>query len=208
MVNEKIGILGGTFDPVHNGHIAVALEVRQRLALAKIIFIPAGNPWLKAGTAVSPAAQRVDMLRLAIAPYPGFELSTIEIERQAPSYSVDTVAELLTRLGSGVELYFILGWDGLAQLPQWKEPARLVRLCRLVAVPRPGYNLPDVASLDKAVPGLSKSLVLLDSPRVDISASDIRHRVRHGLPFENLVPEPVAAYIKKNRLYLDMKEEK
>jgi nicotinate-nucleotide adenylyltransferase len=163
--------------------------------------MPAGQPWLKGDNPISLAEHRVEMVRLAIAGKPYFKLSTIEIDRPGPTYTVDTMAELRRQLGSGHELFFILGWDNLIQLPQWQEPSRLVKLCRLVAVPRVGYPDIDLSSLDAAIPGLSQRVILLDSPRIDINASEIRQRVGEGLSIHHLVPEPVERYIKQHRLY-------
>ena len=198
----KIGILGGTFDPVHNGHIKVAETVKVQLDLAKVVFVPAGQPWLKSARPVSPAERRVEMLRLAIAGRPGFELSLIEINRPGPSYTVDTVKELRSKTGTGDEYYFILGRDSLSQLPHWKEPNRIIQLCRLVSVPRPGSKLPDFKELETLIPGLSSCLVLLDKPEIDVSATQIRKRVAEGLSISGLVSEAVAEYIKQYKLYV------
>ncbi len=198
----KIGVLGGTFDPIHNGHIKIAEETRAQLMLAEVLFVPAGQPWLKGSSPITAAEHRVQMVRLAISEYPYFKLSTIEIDRSGPTYTVDTLAELHAQLGSGKELYFIIGMDSLAELPRWREPSRLIELCCLVAVPRPGYSLPDMGVLEKAIPGLSQRLVILDKPEVDISATEIRKRVAQGLSIHGLVPEPVEEYIKEHRLYL------
>ena len=198
----KIGILGGTFDPVHNGHIKVAEAVKTQLDLAKVVFMPAGQPWLKSDSPVSPAQHRAEMVRLAIAGRLGFELSLLEINRPGPSYTVDTIEEFRNKNGDGNELFFILGRDSLSQLPRWKEPSRLIELCRLVAVPRPGSKLPDLKELETLIPGLSSRLVLLDKPEVDVSATQIRKRVAEGLPIRGLVPEPVAVYIKQHKLYV------
>ncbi|HUV55898.1 MAG TPA: nicotinate-nucleotide adenylyltransferase [Dehalococcoidales bacterium] len=197
----KIGVLGGTFDPIHQGHLVIAEEVVTRLNLAEILFVPAGQPWLKMDYPVSAAEHRVQMVRLAIAGKPGFKLSTMEIERAGPTYTVDTIVQLQAQLGAGTELFFILGWDNLNELPQWREPARLVKLCHLVAVPRPNYPLPDLNSLEAAIPGLTSSTIILDTPEIDISASEIRQRVAQGLSISHLVPEPVDRYIREHRLY-------
>jgi nicotinate-nucleotide adenylyltransferase len=125
----------------------------------------------------------------------------IEIERSGPSYAVDTVAELKGQFGAEDELFFILGWDSLKELPQWQEPSRLIKLCRLVAVPRVGSSAPDLKSMEAAIPGLEDRVILLDKPRVDISASEIRGRVARGLPIDHLVPEPVERYIREQGLY-------
>ncbi len=198
----NIGVLGGTFDPIHMGHLIIAEEVRARLELAEVLFVPAGQPLLKLNNAISPAEHRVEMVRLAIADEPSFKLSTMEVERPGPSYTVDTMAELSGQIGAGARLFFILGWDNLIQLPQWHEPSRLVKLCRLVPVPRVGHPSPDLDSLEAAIPGLSQSLVMLDTPQIEISSSEIRERVGRGLSIHQLVPEPVERYIKQHRLYV------
>jgi nicotinate-nucleotide adenylyltransferase len=197
----KIGILGGTFDPVHRGHLAIAEEVMGRLSLDTVLFIPAGQPWMKERSAITPAQHRVEMLWLAISGRPGFELSTLEIERQGPTYTVDTLAELKDRLGEGAELFFIMGVGNLEELPRWHEPARLISLCKMVVVPRPGYSCPDLNALEAQIKGLSSRAIFLDGPNLDISATAIRERVSQGLSIVDLVPDSVARYIKKHRLY-------
>ncbi len=198
----NIGVMGGTFDPIHNGHLAVAEEVRSRLDLAEVLFVPAGQPWLKMDNPVSPAEHRVRMVRLAIVDKAHLKLSTIEIERPGATYTVDTMAELQAQLGAENDLFFILGWGSLAELPQWKEPSRLITLCHLVAVPRPGYPRPDLKALEARIPGLSQRVILMDKPEMDISASEIRDRVARGLSISHLVPEPVESYIKQQKLYI------
>jgi nicotinate-nucleotide adenylyltransferase len=199
----KIGVLGGTFDPIHVGHLLVAEEVRARLELAQVLFVPAGQPWLKLNNAISPAQHRLEMVRLAIAGKAYFKLSTMEIERAGPTYTVDTIAQLQAQLNAGDELFFILGWDNLNQLPQWHQPQRLVEMCRLVAVPRVDFLVPDLGSLEAAIPGLAKSVILLDEPRIDINASEIRQRVAQGLSIHKLVPKPVERYIKEHKMYVN-----
>jgi len=198
----KIGVLGGTFDPIHLGHLIVAEEARARLNLTQTLFVPAGQPWLKTNNVISPTEHRVEMIRLAIADKPYFKLSTMEIERPGPTYTVDTIAALKSQLSLGDELFFILGWDNLIQLPQWREPSRLIKMCHLVAVPRVGYPTPDLTSLEAAIPGLSQSVILLEEPRIDINASVIRQRVAQGLSISHLVLEPVERYIKQHKLYV------
>ena len=197
----KLGVLGGTFDPIHNGHMAVADEVRKRLELDEILFIPTGQPWLKAEKPLTEAKYRTEMVRLAIADRSYYKLSTMEIDREGPSYTVDTMAELKNQCGNGSDLFFILGWDSLAELPEWREPGRIIRLCRLVAVPRPGYKRPDLKMLEKNIPGLTERVTVLDKPKVDISASDIRERVGRGQAIGGLVPEAVKRYIREKGLY-------
>ena len=197
----KTGILGGTFNPIHNGHLAVAEEVKSRLSLDEILFVPAGQPWRKWGNPVLPAEHRVEMLRLAIADKSYYRLSLIEVEREGPSYTLDTLTELSSGSGAESEIFFIVGWDSLTDLPYWKSPEQIIQLCRLVAVHRPGYSRPALESLEMQVPGISGRVVLLDRPVVDISASEIRERVARGLPISGLVPEAVEQYIRENGLY-------
>ena len=197
----KIGILGGTFDPIHNGHLSIAEEARSYLNLTEVLFLPAGQPWAKSDRSISPARDRVEMVRLAIESKPYFRLSMIEIEHEGPSYSVDTVAGLKAQSGKTSDLYFIIGWDSLAQLPFWKEPSKLIELCFLVSAPRPGFARPDMKALEAKIPGLSKRVILMNKPRIDISATDIRNRVAQGLSIKQLVPEEVEQYIKEKGLY-------
>jgi nicotinate-nucleotide adenylyltransferase len=198
----KIGILGGTFDPIHNGHILIAEAARDYLGLAKVLFVPAGQPWLKAGRSVSDIKDRLQMVRLAICGRPYFELSTIEVERWGPTYTVDTITLFHDQYGIGNSLYLILGWDSLADITKWKEPSRLVNMCYLVGVPRSGYPAPDIQSLEHVVPGLSQNIILIEWYGIDISASRIRQRVICGLPIAHLVPEAVGGYIREKKLYL------
>ncbi len=197
----KIGLLGGTFDPIHMGHLVIAEEVRLKLALDEVLFIPAGQPWLKSERRVAPGEHRLEMLKLAIGSNPHFKVSTIEFERPGPSYTVDTIAALRDELGAEVELYFIVGFDTLAELPIWKEPSRLLGMCHIVAVRRPGYAELDWRSLEQAIPGVSSRVVVVDVPQVDISSTQIREQVAKGLSIRYLVPEAVEAYILKHRLY-------
>jgi nicotinate-nucleotide adenylyltransferase len=197
-----VGILGGTFDPIHNGHLIVADEVRTRLELDKVFFVPAGQPWLKGDKNISPAIHRVEMVRLAISPNPRFKLSALEVERPGPSYSVDTIDALRDQLGSEVGLFFLLGSDILSELPQWKGPSRLIQMCRLVAYSRPGYTSPPLRSLESAIPGISSRILPLEVPQIDISSTQIRTLVAQGHSIRSLVPEAVERYIQEQGLYL------
>jgi len=196
----NIGVLGGTFDPVHIGHLIVAEEARVRLKLTVVLFVPAGQPWLKVDHVITPALDRVEMVRRSIANNPSFKLSTLEVDRPGPSYTVDTIASLRDELGTQ-SFFFILGWDSLAGLPLWKQPGRLVQLCQLVVVPRLGLNLPDLSSLAVSVPGLMDKVTRLDTPIIGVSSSEIRQRVARGLSIRYLVPDEVGKYIAERRLY-------
>ena len=203
MTGRKIGVLGGTFDPVHLGHLIVAADVREKLGLSEVLFVPAGKPWLKLKEekTITVAEHRLAMVRLAIKGNPYFKVSTMETERPGSSYSIDTVLELKKKLGRGAELYFIVGPDALAELTRWKEPARLIEACQVVAIGRPGYAKADLRALDRSVPGAAKRIMLLDVPQIDISSTDIRKRVAQGQPIRRLVPEAVEKYIEKHKLY-------
>jgi len=204
----KIGVLGGTFDPVHQGHIMMAEEARKSLGLKEVLLVPAGQPMTRSNERITSAEHRLWMLRLAVAGSPHLKVSTVEIERPGPSFTVDTITELRRKYGSKDEIFFILGWDSLAQLPIWKEPARIVKMCILVAVPRPGWPQPGLRALEKDIPGIAKRVVFLEKPRVDISATAIREKVARGESVEKLVPGPVADYIKKHSLYKEEQEVK
>jgi nicotinate-nucleotide adenylyltransferase len=156
---------------------------------------------MKSDRSISPARHRTAMLALALQSRPYFKSSTIEIEHQGPSYSVNSIAELKAQAVEPTDWYFILGWDNLAKIPQWKEPAKLIEMCFLVAVPRPGYERPNMKKLEAALPGISKKVILMDKPRLEISATDIRNKVAQGLPISGLVPQVVEEYIKENGLY-------
>jgi len=198
---NRIGMLGGTFDPVHLGHIKIAEEAKVALELSEVILIPAGQPMSRPNDTITPAKQRLEMLKLAVAGSDYLKVSSVEIERKGPSYTVDTIAEIRKKSGSGDEIYFILGWDSLAQIPDWHEPSRLINMCFLVAVPRPGWAKPSLKALEGVIPGISKKVILLDKPQVDISATAIREKVAAGESIDHLVPGGVAEYIKKNKLY-------
>ena len=197
----KIGVLGGTFDPVHRGHIMVAESARDSLSLDRLLVVPAGQPPFKGDEPVTAAEHRMAMLRLAVEDTPGIEVSTIEIERPGPSYTVDTIAALREQYGKDDEIFFIVGWDSLEQFPGWREPERILSMCKLAAVPRPGRSRPDIRALEEKLPGISGRVVFLDKPHADISASAIRKMAAEGKSIDQLVPAPVAEYIKEQKLY-------
>jgi len=195
----NIGILGGTFDPIHIGHLVVAEEARIKVGFSEVIFVPAGQPWFKVERNITPANQRVEMVRRAIANNPHFKLCTIEVERPGPSYTVDTLTMLQKQLGSEASLFFILGRDTLAELPSWKEPEKLVQLCRLVVAPRLGSK--NLKHLETSMPGLLDKVIQLDMPVIGISSSGIRQRIAQGLPIRYLVPAEVEEYLTEQKIY-------
>jgi len=197
----KIGVLGGTFDPVHRGHILVAEAARDALSLSEVLVVPTGQPILKADERVTPAIHRLAMLRLAVAGIPWIKVSAMEIERNGPSYTVDTIAVLRKQRGDADDIYFIIGWDGLERFPEWREPERILSMCFIAAVPRPGFPRPDIRSMEKSVPGITKRLVFLDKPLTDINSTAIREKAAKGESIDNLVPGPVADYINEHKLY-------
>ena len=201
----KTGILGGTFDPVHLGHLEIAGKVKDSLELDEVLFIPAGQSPFKTEYPLTPAEERWEMLRLALEDKPQYKMSRLELDRPGPSYTVDTLTSLQHQYNIGNELYFILGWDSLEGFPVWREPSRIITMCVLVAVPRPGLEKPDLDELEKAVPGITHRLILLEEPWVDISATGIRELVARGQAIEKYVPVKVAEYIAKHKLYTTQK---
>jgi len=196
-----VGVLGGTFDPIHNGHLAVAGEARLKLGLKLVLFVPAGDPWLKEQAEVTAAVHRLEMVKLALADRPEFGVATVDLERPGPSYTENTLADLRRQLGEDARMYFILGIDALAEFDLWRNPVRILQMCTLVAVRRPGALAVDTASLERRLPGIAARLVVLDNELVDISSTDIRQRVATGLSITDLVPAPVERYITQHGLY-------
>lgn len=197
----KVGVMGGTFDPIHLAHLILAEQARVFLGLDRVLFVPAGAPWRKADRRIAPVADRVAMVRAALAGDPYFEVSLIESERRGPSYTVDTLSVLQRQLGPQAELHFILGQDALADLPNWREPTRIVQLARLAVAARPGCPPPDPTALERAVPGIRERIDVVPMPQVDISSTDIRRRVAQGISIRFLVPAAVEAYITAHGLY-------
>lgn len=183
----RLGVMGGTFDPVHLGHLVCASEVAYALSLDSVVFVPAGRPWQKEGRALAPADDRYEMTRLATADDERFTVSRVELDRDGLTYTVDTLRSLAA---DGTDLFFIAGADALAQVGTWREPEALFELATFVGVNRPGYR----ADVDDRVKQV-------DIPALDISATDIRSRVARGAPIRYLVPDAVADYIAARGLY-------
>ena len=200
----RLGLLGGTFDPIHNGHLAIARSVRASLDLDQVVFIPAGIPPHKPGQRVTPGLDRAAMVALAIAGDPALDLSMIELDRPGPSYAVDTLAALVgAELGKRLTLEFVLSAEAFAGFPTWREPGRILELARLAVVPRAGARPIDEAWMDAFLPAWRDRVDFVDGPLVDVSASVIRDRVRAGASIEGLVPEAVADYIRARHLYTE-----
>jgi nicotinate-nucleotide adenylyltransferase len=191
---RRIGVMGGTFDPVHHGHLVAASEVLARHELDEVVFVPTGRPWQKAHRPVSDPEDRYVMTVLATAGHPRFRVSRVDIDRDGPTYSYDTLCDL-QRLEPDAELLFITGADALAGLRSWHRADDLLDMARFIGVTRPGHDL--------AVPaGLPPDRVsVMAVPSLDLSSTECRRRVALGLPIWFMVPDPVVAYVTKRRLY-------
>ncbi|HJQ43980.1 MAG TPA: nicotinate-nucleotide adenylyltransferase [Jatrophihabitantaceae bacterium] len=192
---QRVGIMGGTFDPIHHGHLVAASEVANRFGLDEVVFVPTGEPWQKDHRKVSPAEHRYLMAVIATASNPHFWVSRADIARGGPTYSVDTIRDI-AEVRPGAELFFITGADALAQILSWMHAEEALELARFIGVTRPGYELSD-AHLP------ADTVTLVDVPAMAISSSDVRERVSSGRPVWYLVPDGVVQYINKHRLYLD-----
>ena len=195
----RIGVFGGTFDPIHMGHLIVAEDARAALELDKVLFIPAGQPWFKSYRQITEARHRLAMVQLAVKENPLFDVSDIEVERSGPSYTVDTLQEL-HELYSDAELIVILGLDALREIDRWHQPSRVFQMASVAGMARPGATL-DPSVLHAAIPGASSRMRLLDSALIDISGTDIRRRASAGQSIRYRVPVAVERYICDNGLY-------
>ncbi|MFL6239216.1 MAG: nicotinate-nucleotide adenylyltransferase [Actinomycetes bacterium] len=191
----RLGVMGGTFDPIHHGHLVAASEVRAALGLDEVVFVPTGQPWQKADYPVSPAEDRYLMTVIATASNPRFSVSRIDIDRPGPTYTLDTLQELRRNRGEKTELFFITGADALAQIMSWQGVDELMTLAHFVGVTRPGHVLVDPGFPDGAVS-------LYEIPALAISSTDCRARVATGMPIWYLMPDGVVQYISKRGLYL------
>lgn len=197
-MSQRLAMLGGTFDPVHIGHLVLGEAALEQLELDRVVFVPTGQPWRKSHREITPAPQRLEMLRLAVADNPRFEVSTLEIEHDGPSYSEATLAALKDA-NPGAELFFILGRDSLADLPNWHDPSAVVGHATLVVADREGVVTS--AAESPAVAALNARIVSLRMPVIGVSSTDLRERVAAGNSVRYLVPDSVADYIESHGLY-------
>jgi len=196
---RKIGVMGGTFDPIHFGHLIAAEEAYFSLGLTEVVFVPTGNSFHKAERNISSPEHRYTMTMLATLDNPHFRISRVEIDRETPSHTVDTLREMRHWYPPrSVEFYFITGLDAVLDIMSWKEPLEIPNLCRLVAVSRPGFN---PQGLDELPEGIGKSLINLEIPLLAISSTEIRRRISDGLSIRYLAPWLVEQYIYKNSMY-------
>ena len=200
---RRVGILGGTFDPVHHGHLVAAEEARYQLGLDRVLFVPAAHPPHKPRQPITPAHHRLRMIELAIAPSPHLAVSRVDLDRPGPSYTVDTLDLLRAEWGPDALLFFIQGADLLADILTWHQPQRLIQLCQLAVVERADVEI-DLQYLEGHLPGLSSRIHWVRMPGLDISSRDLRARVRRGRPISHLVPRAVEAYILEQGLYRDI----
>ena len=197
----RVGVLGGTFDPIHLGHLKIAEEVRLKLDLERVLFIPTGQPRLRQDEYLSPVADRLRMVELATSDNPYFQVCDNETRRSGPTYTVDTLVELRGSLGTDAALYFIVGVDILSRFQDWKEPERVLELCNLVVVNRPGYEAFDWPAWLGSFPQAADRSTRLDTTMVDISGTEIRRRAGQGKSVRELIPDSVAEYIQERNLY-------
>jgi nicotinate-nucleotide adenylyltransferase len=192
--HRRIGIMGGTFDPIHHGHLVAASEVADRFSLDEVVFVPTGQPWQKGQVDVSPPEDRYLMTVIATASNPRFHVSRVDIDRQGPTYTVDTLRDLREVYGWDADLYFITGADALEKILSWKDADQIFTLAHFIGVTRPGFELSDAH-----LPADTVSLVQV--PAMAISSTDCRARVAEGKPVWYLVPDGVVQYIAKRHLY-------
>ena len=193
---RRVGVMGGTFDPIHHGHLVAASEVQSWFDLDEVVFVPTGDPWQKSDRVVTPAEHRYLMTVIATASNPRFTVSRVDIDRSGPTYTVDTLRDLKAQLPD-TELYFITGADALAEIFTWRDAEELFAFARFVGCTRPGYTM-DEATL-AAIP--ADRVTMVEIPALTISSTDCRDRTRRGEPVWYLVPDGVVQYIAKHHLY-------
>ncbi len=191
--------MGGTFDPIHHAHLLIAEEIRRRFELPRVIFMPSGKPPHKTDAEITSAEDRYVMVQLATADNQHFYVSRMEIEREGPSYTIDTIRTLRSRMGEGAEVYFVTGADAILEILTWHEPDAIIEEARVVAVPRPGFDLRELK--ETLGPRRASKVTVIDAPPADISSTNIRERVAIGTSIRYLVPPPVIDYIRKRGLY-------
>ena len=191
----RVGVMGGTFDPIHHGHLVAASEVQSEFSLDEVVFVPTGRPWQKAAAEVSPAEHRYLMTVIATASNPRFTVSRVDIDRPGTTYTIDTLRDLHASLGDDAELFFITGSDALAQILDWRDADELFSLAHFVGVNRPGYDPVDLGGFPEG------AVTLVEVPALAISSTDLRERVRNGHPIWYLVPDGVVRYVDKRHLY-------
>jgi nicotinate-nucleotide adenylyltransferase len=195
------GIVGGTFDPIHTGHLILAQEMLWRLGLDEVWFVPTGEPWMKRGQRLTSKAHRKAMVALAIEANNGFKLCTLEMDRPGETYTVDTLEELRAGVMRDDDVVFIMGVDTLNTMHHWKAPERILELAQLVVALRPGHGGVDVKALEAIDPTVGERLMTVHLPLIEISGTELRRRATAGEPFRYLVPDAVGDYIEKNGLY-------
>ncbi len=204
-MSEVIALFGGSFNPIHIGHLIAARSVAEQIGAIRLIFIPSANPPHKTNADLADAADRLEMTRLAAAGEPGWEVADCELRRSGPSYTIDTVLHFRRQFGDSARLCWIIGADTLPELVGWYRVEELVERCRIVTAARPGWERPDLDVLRARLTAAQVERLaadVLDTPRIDIAATDIRRRVREGRSIRYLVPDAVAEYIRARRLYL------
>ena len=197
----KRGMLGGTFDPIHTGHLILAQEVQQCLGLDEVLFVPTGEPWMKRGEPLTARDHRKAMVELAIGDNPKFRLSTVELDRPGDTYTVDTLEQLCAGELMGDDVMFIMGVDTLNTVHRWKDPGRIMELVRLVVALRPGHGTIDLSKLEAINPTAGERVMTIEMPLIEMSGTELRRRAAAGEPIHYLVPDAVREYIESNRLY-------
>lgn len=197
-MGRRLGVMGGTFDPIHNGHLLTAEEAAVQFGLDEVVFVPTGHPWMKEQKEVSAPEHRYLMSVIATASNPRFSVSRIEIDRAGPTYTVDTLRELKGLDGDEVDLFFVTGADAMLEILQWKDPEEILALAHFIAATRPGY---DLTRFEAEAPTRHPNVSVMNIPALAISSSDIRKRVGEGRPIRYMVPEGVKSYIEKAGLY-------
>lgn len=193
---RRLGVMGGTFDPIHQGHLVTAEEALWQFELDEVVFVPTGQPWMKEHEEVSPAEDRYLMTVIATSSNPRFRVSRIEIEREGPTYTVETLRTLREEYGPETELFFITGGDAILEIVHWKDAETALELAHFIAATRPGYDLTRLHE-----EGRHPRISVMNIPALAISSTDIRERVRKGRPIRYLVPEGVQMHIEKAGLY-------